>query len=1019
MAFPWEFLEELGETVYVSDLETDTLVYMNAYLRNALGYHSPEEYVGKKCYEVLQGEETRCPFCNNGELEPGKFITWTYKNPIINRRFLVKDSMICDEGKKYRIEIAIDMDSEELGQATFLPTRAVEILNGCLQRVFATTSPDVALNNILAYIGENLLCDRVYIFEWNHSDRMRNTYEWCANGVIPQKEILQNESVNSIQCLFPILEEKKVIVVDDVEEIAKKYPATYAFYKSLDISSFAAGPIKNDGEIVGIVGVDEPDEHMLPLIKPMLEVIGYFVVSLLKGRELIRHLREMGLHDPLTGAFNRNALMELSKRVSMSSAGVIYCDITGLKKINDAFGHVQGDQMIRHCYELIHEALETNLIYRTGGDEFVALCPKCGQEEFNEKVRQLTRLISKDDYHIAIGHAWSDQQPLPLDAMIEQADRMMYENKRNYYAWQIIAHDADRNCYLSKDREQPGQAKSQFRRFLENTYYDMEMVFQSIAQQNSSSYFYFGDMQKDLFYISDNMRDDFGFENNVVSGLFRLWSQRISTPEFQDIFWQDISLMLREKRLSHDLRYQVRDVHGNIKWIHSFAIMKWNEDKSKPLFFSGRISHQDTEFVIDPITNFPRETSVFGHLKELGQTGQKTQIIGFCLNSITELNSTKGRAYADRLIKNIANKLTEALSWEMTFHRLEGMRCMAVVNPMCADANGAVVEQIREIIEDCYDAMGIAVHHACSFAVMEYPCENLTPEDMVENLVALIRIAKQETDQPFLEYSIDSIRRIQQMSNMALALEQDVLHGMKNFRAVVQPVVSAKDGRVIGGETLMRWNFNGKDVSPAVFIPILERDHMIHIAGRWIFEQAVRNCMQMIAYDPNFYLTFNVSLHQLSDGGLLDFMKETLEKYHLAGSHLVAELTESCLDEQPEMLEHFVEVCSKMGIRIALDDFGSGYSSLRMLLQYPSSIIKLDRSLLQEITESDQKMHFIRSIVYACHQFGKKVCMEGVERTDQNTIIRDTGCDMIQGYYYYRPMELSAVYSLLSERTHT
>ncbi|MGO5096510.1 bifunctional diguanylate cyclase/phosphodiesterase [Agathobaculum sp. LCP25S3_E8] len=1018
MAFPWEFFEELGEMVYVSDLETDTLVYMNASLRNALGVQSHEEYVGKKCYDVLQGNDSQCSFCNKGELEPGKIYTRTHTNPIMNRKFQVKDSVFYQDGKKYRIQIAIDMGSEKTGQISSLPARAVEMLNGCLQRVFATTSPDIALNNILAYMGEKLLCDRAYIFEWNHSDRMRNTYEWCAKGVVPQKHILQNESVESIQCLFPILEEKKVIVIDDMEQIGKQYPAAYAFFKSLDISSFAAGPIKRDGEIIGFVGVDEPDPRMMPVLKPMLEVIGYFVLSLLKGRELIEHLRKIGLHDPLTGAFNRNALIEFNQQSSMPPAGVIYCDITGLKKINDVFGHVKGDQMIRHCYELIHEALDTDLIYRTGGDEFVVLCPQCEKDEFNEKVRQLRRLIRKDEYHIAIGSAWSDQHPLQFDDLIAKADRMMYENKRNYYAWQIIAHDADQSYGVSKDMEKMEQQNSQFRRFLENTYYDMEMVFESIAQQNSSSYFYFGDMQKDLFYISDNMRDDFGFESNVVSGLFRAWSQRISTPEFQDIFWQDVSAMLREKRTLHDLRYQVRDMYGNIKWVQCYGIMKWSEDKRTPLFFSGRVSHQDDDFVIDPITNFPRETAAFGHLNELRKTGQKTQIISFSLNSITEINSTKGRAYADRLIKNIANRLTETLSWKMTFHRLEGMRCMAVVNPLCVETDQAAVEQIRDIIEDCYESMGIAIRNVCSFALMEYPCEDLTPEDMVENLVALIRIAKQETDQPFMEYSIESIKRIQQMSNMALALEQDVLNDMKNFRVVVQPVVSAKDGSVIGGETLLRWTFKGKDVSPAVFIPILEKDNMIHIAGRWVFEQAARNCMQMITYNPQFYLTFNVSLHQLSDTELLSFMEQTLEKYQLNGSHLVTELTESCLDEQPEMLEHFVEACGKMGMRIALDDFGSGYSSLRMLLQYPSSIIKLDRSLLQEITESDQKMHFIRSIVYACHQFGKKVCMEGVERTDQNTIIRDTGCDMIQGYYYYRPMELGAVYSLLSEKTH-
>lgn len=173
--------------------------------------------------------------------------------------------------------------------------------------------------------------------------------------------------------------------------------------------------------------------------------------------------------------------------------------------------------------------------------------------------------------------------------------------------------------------------------------------------------------------------------------------------------------------------------------------------------------------------------------------------------------------------------------------------------------------------------------------------------------------------------------------------------------------------------------------------------------------------MRLHAYDPAFYLTFNVSLHQLSDPKLLGFMGETLEKYHLKGSSLVAELTESCLDEQPERLVCFLNECEKLGIYIALDDFGSGYSSLRMLLQYPCSIIKLDRSLVLEVTESEAKMNFIRSIVYACHQFGKTVCIEGVEREDQNEIILNTGCDLIQGYYYYHPMELGDVYRLVSQ----
>lgn len=86
-----------------------------------------------------------------------------------------------------------------------------------------------------------------------------------------------------------------------------------------------------------------------------------------------------------------------------------------------------------------------------------------------------------------------------------------------------------------------------------------------------------------------------------------------------------------------------------------------------------------------------------------------------------------------------------------------------------------------------------------------------------------------------------------------------------------------------------------------------------------------------------------------------------------------------------------------------------------MLLQYPCSIIKLDRSLAHEVVDSEAKLHFIQSIVYACHQFGKTVCMEGVEDADQNEIILNTGCDLVQGYYYYRPTELSQMYRLVSQ----
>ena len=1007
-----DFFEELDEMVYVADLDTHELMYMNRHLRKSLGYERHEEYLGKLCYQVLQGGDAPCAFCTSRSLEPGKFVSWIHKNPVLGKRYLIKDSVISYQGRNCRIELAIDVDEEIVCSNTYYYARSETILNECLQRIFSTTDPNKGLELILAYLGETFLCDRAYIFEVDGEDQASNTYEWCGKGVTAQREILQKLSLSSIDWWMQMFSENKVVLIQDLEEIRSEYPVSYAVLKPQNITTLAAGPINFEGRVVGFVGVDNPNRDMMALLTPVLNVIGYFVATLLHQRDLLRRLNQLSFHDPLTGAYNRNAMFEHGeKELPLTSVGVVYCDITGLKRVNDSQGHSAGDQLIRHCCDLLRETLETQWIYRTGGDEFVAVFRICPEEVFHKNVQALHNRIQQDKYHMAVGYAWTDQAPFHLEALISQADRVMYQDKRDYYAANYRQPGIDRRR-IERLPAHPSKEDSLFEHFLSTTYHDMEQFFQSISQQNSVGYFYFGDMQKDLFYISDNMRDEFGFSSNVVPGLLREWVQRISTPRFQDMFRQEIQDMIQEKRTVLDLRYQVRNSVGKNIWIRCYSILKWNEDKSKPLFLSGRVTHQDDNFVVDPVTNFPRESAVFSRMEELRKKGRSCLIIGFSLNSIAELNSTRGRTYSDHLVHNIAEELMNKLAGKMAFYRLEGMRCMAVVDRANGEDKEQLVGEIREIVEKEYRTLGLSVHNPCSFALMEYPHEKRALDDFLEDMVSLIKVAKHDPKVPYVDDSATNIEKIKKMSNMALALSRDVLDGMEHFRIVIQPVVSARNGAVVGGEALLRWTFEGQEISPGIFIPILEKDNLIQLVGRWVFEQTVCSCMRLVAHNPGFYLAFNVSLQQLTDRQFTDFMRSTMDKYHLDGSHLMAEMTESCMDEQPENLLHFVDACKAMGIKIALDDFGSGYSSLRMLLKYPSNVIKLDRSLLAEMMESEDKMNFISSIVYACHRFGKKVCMEGVETPVQNTLIRECGCDMIQGYYYYRPMEVEDVYRL-------
>lgn len=1009
------FFEELDEFVYIADVETNQLIYMNRKLRESLGFGTDEQYIGQQCYRVLQGVDRPCAFCNNRQLQEGRFLSWIHKNPVFDKRFLIKDTLINRKGRKCRVEIAVDVDSEVQCNTTYYYARSETILNECMRKVFSTTDPAESIALMLKYLGETFQCDRAYIFEIDRNNRVDNTYEWCRENVEPQKEILQGIPLASLDWWVDVFSRNEVILIQNLEDIRNRYPVIYALLKPQGITSLAAGPVRGEGNVIGFLGVDNPNVEMMTMLTTILNVMGHFVTSLLNRRNLLQRLNSLSFHDPLTGLYNRNAMFEQSFSCrNLDQVGVIYCDITGLKQTNDSEGHGAGDQLICHCSDMLRKTLQTTWIYRFGGDEFVAVFRNCSQEFFEENVKNLHEQIRQDEHHMAVGYAWCNHPPFDLDSMISKADAVMYQEKRDYYRVNQRIPGVERRRNDNRKGNMIHPKRSQLDRFLDSTYYDMEFLFKSISQQNTEGYFYFGDMEKDLFYVSDNMRDEFALRSNVVPGLLKEWAKRITTPQYRAMYWKELEDMLQEKREVHDLRYQVRNVRGKNIWIRCFGLLKWNKEKTRPLFFAGRVTHQDDDFVVDPVTNFPRITAIFNRIEEMSKRQEKCLAIGFSLNNITELNNARGRAFSDHLVENIADELTKSLVEKMSFYRMEGMRCMALVEPSCTENRECLVRKIQNIVETGYQNVGLSVHHPCSVALMECPGPNQSPSDFLETMVSLIKVAKHDPKQLYVEISQENSEKIKKMSSIALALSRDVLQGMQNFRMVIQPVVSAADGDVVGGEALLRWTFQGKDISPEIFIPILEKENLIQLVGRWVFEQVVCSCMRLVAIVPDFYLTFNVSLHQLADEQLIDFMGMVLEKYRLDGSHLVVEMTESCMDEQPEKLLRFVNACRGMGFEIALDDFGSGYSSLRMLLQYPSSIIKLDRSLLQEMTESEDKMNFISSIVYACHRFGKKVCMEGVERDIHNTLIQESGCDMIQGFYYYHPMELDEMYMLVS-----
>lgn len=431
----WEFYENMDEMVYAADMDTYELIYMNAKARETYGYDSMEQVCGQKCYKVLQNADKLCDICTNSCLKPGYFHEWKYYNPLINKTVSLKDTMIEDGNKRYRMEMAIDMTFQEEQSRTLEDYRFnAQMVNEGLKQALAEVNPEQSIEVLLDYLGRTLQSERVYIFEKCDGDLHDNTYEWCADGVVPQKEILQKVPFDAVEQWYQAFVEDKNIIIRDLEETKETNPKAYQVLLPQNIRTLVVSPIVFDEEIVGFYGVDNPPKEFLNHVSTMFKIMGHFISSLLRRRDLVKRLEKISFYDRLTGLKNRHAMDDYFNNMKKEdSIGILYCDVMGLKRVNDTLGHQEGDKLLLRACDSLKKAFEADNLFRIGGDEFLVLCKEISEQELQERTDILKAEMHKNNAVMAIGSLWQSKWTGDGDKLLTQADHKMYEDKRKYY----------------------------------------------------------------------------------------------------------------------------------------------------------------------------------------------------------------------------------------------------------------------------------------------------------------------------------------------------------------------------------------------------------------------------------------------------------------------------------------------------------------------------------------------------------------------------------------------------------
>ena len=276
--------------------------------------------------------------------------------------------------------------------------------------------------------------ERTYIFEKNRDGRDDNTYEWTAPGVPPEIDNLQNLSPEICENWYHIFEEGKYVQIPDIEEMRLSDPFQYENLKRQKIHSIVAMPIYDAGKTIAFYGVDNPPAFSLEYTSDMLQIMGSFLKSCIRRRNLMRRLEDLSYKDALTQLGNRFAMDKYVRQIDPEqSVGVVYCDVTGLKGVNDTLGHKAGDDLILRASACLAQVFADYGVFRIGGDELLVLCAQIDQDTLAERMRQLECLAAENDVNIAVGVTWQDRADTHLEELLQEAEKRMYEDKAEYY----------------------------------------------------------------------------------------------------------------------------------------------------------------------------------------------------------------------------------------------------------------------------------------------------------------------------------------------------------------------------------------------------------------------------------------------------------------------------------------------------------------------------------------------------------------------------------------------------------
>ena len=514
-----------------------------------------------------------------------------------------------------------------------------------------------------------------------------------------------------------------------------------------------------------------------------------------------------------------------------------------------------------------------------------------------------------------------------------------------------------------------------------------------------------------------------GFEEQDVTGNSpRVLRSGHHSNEFYKSLWKDLkrkgfwagsltnrckngSLITVQQNIS-SIRDSADEISNYIGVFHDITHIKRAEEDMRQLAY------------FDALTALPNRHMFEDRLHQAVTLHQKTDqqmaILFVDIRGFRTMNQSFGYSAGDDVLRGTVQRLKTVVRSDDTLSRVGGDEFAVLMNQVeKPEIIESVIHRISSAMAKPFKIDGVEVQGHVHIGIALYPSDASDARGLIDCAdTALHQATSELNDQPGYRY-FSGEQKEQSVSR--LRLESDLRHAVEKDELVLfyQPQFNLNDGSLAGAEALLRWKRDGgKLVPPNDFIPLAEQSGLIVPITEWIVPQVVSDWYASPVESiiiPR--VAINISGHHIGQPErLIKLITDTLDQSGISPQHLELEVTESSILEDIGRATETLKILRELDVTIALDDFGTGYSSLSYLVSLPIDLLKLDRMFITDICNDQRSIDVVRGLIMMCHSIGIKVVAEGIETLEQGKLLNELGCDIVQGFYYGRPVPADEFY---------